>query len=330
MIIAVVGLGSMGKRRIRLINEFLNDTDYTLVGIDSNIARCEEFREEFSNNTYATLLEARDAEGGLDCVFVSTSPLSHYPIIKEALILGADVFTEINLVPDGYDELISLARELNKVLFLSSTHLYNPEVKEIIKQTSDKRNLTYNFHIGQYLPDWHPWESYKNFFVANSRTNACREIYAINLPWIQKAFGKITDVLVEKKKSTSLDLDYPDTYIVTLRHENNNSGVFIMDVVCRRAINHFEVFNEDLYLTWEGKANSLQKYNFETKEMENLSHVENINQDSRYASFVVENNYANEIRAFFECVEIRKNECYNFENDKITLDWIDIIEGNKH
>ena len=38
-----------------------------------------------------------------------------------------------------------------------------------------------NISLGQYLPDWHPWESYKSFFVSNKKTNGCRELFAIEL-----------------------------------------------------------------------------------------------------------------------------------------------------
>ena len=46
------------------------------------------------------------------------------------------------------------------------------------------RPVNYIYHIGQYLPDWHPWENYKNFFVGDKRTGGVREIFGIDLPWL--------------------------------------------------------------------------------------------------------------------------------------------------
>ena len=37
------------------------------------------------------------------------------------------------------------------------------------------------YHSGQYLPDWHPWESYKDFYVSNPATGARREIVPFEL-----------------------------------------------------------------------------------------------------------------------------------------------------
>ena len=45
----------------------------------------------------------------IDCAFVCTSPLSHADIIHECLQHDIHVFTEINLVPDRYDENLHLA-----------------------------------------------------------------------------------------------------------------------------------------------------------------------------------------------------------------------------
>lgn len=84
MNIAVIGLGSMGKRRIRLLQgEFPN---IRLIGIDGNETRKQEVNGNFRINTYSNLLEA--SSENLDAVIISTSPLSHEALIKEALGFG--------------------------------------------------------------------------------------------------------------------------------------------------------------------------------------------------------------------------------------------------
>lgn len=105
------------------------------------------------------------------------------------------VFTELNLVSDGYEEFTK--DEYDNRLFLSSTLLYRKDIQYIKDRVGEER-VNYVYHVGQYLPDWHPWESYKDFFVGDKRTNGCREIMAIDLPWIESAFGKIVDFSVVK------------------------------------------------------------------------------------------------------------------------------------
>ena len=128
MNIGVIGLGSMGKRRIRLIKS--NFPEINIVGIDNSEERCREVEDLFNIKTF------RDSDEFLknnDCssVFISTPPLTHSKIINNALNADLNVFTEINLISDGYDENIKLANEREKTLFLSSTQLYRKEINYI-------------------------------------------------------------------------------------------------------------------------------------------------------------------------------------------------------
>ncbi len=44
--------------------------------------------------------------------------------------------------------------------------------------------------------------------------NGCREIFAIELPWIVKAFGEIEDIHVVSGRLTNLDINFQDAYFV--------------------------------------------------------------------------------------------------------------------
>jgi len=197
MDVGVIGLGSMGKRRIRLLKT--NFPEINVVGVDNSIERCEEVKSMFEIPIFSDsndFFENTD----FDAVFISTPPLTHSKIINQALKNNLNVFTEINLVNDGYDENIILANDNDLKLFLSSTQLYRKEINFIGSKVKENEKITnYIYHIGNYLPDWHPWENYKNFFVGDKRTNGCREILAIELPWILNVFGDIKQIHVSKK-----------------------------------------------------------------------------------------------------------------------------------
>lgn len=73
--------------------------------------RRNEAKEQFKINCFASIAEAR--EKAVEAAFVCTSPLSHNKIITECLNNGWNVFTELNLVSDGYEENIALAKKNN-------------------------------------------------------------------------------------------------------------------------------------------------------------------------------------------------------------------------
>lgn len=325
MKIIVVGLGSMGKRRIRLLSE---RQDIQLFGIDSQESRCEEVKKKFGLKCFSSIPEVVAAEHP-DAAVISTSPLSHAAIIKECLQNNLHVFTEINLVSDGYAENMRVAKEKNRVLFLSSTFLYRKETQTIIEKVQQANcPLNYIYHIGQYLPDWHPWESYTSYFIGDKRTNGCREIMAIDLPWIVTAFGPIKNVSAVKSKNTKLNINYNDNYFITIEHENGNKGMFAVDVVTRKSIRHIDVYGESFQMSWNGTADSLTEYDIENKIEKKIEFKDASEHVEGYAAFITENPYREELSAFLKQIENPANRpAWNFEKDLEILRVIDQIEA---
>ena len=320
MNIVVIGLGSMGKRRIRLIKELY--PDYLIFGIDQREDRREDAAKELGIKTAVSMDTVTEK---VDCAFVCTSPLSHAVIISECLRHKWHVFTELNLVSDGYEENMKLARDNGCKLFLSSTFFYREEIKYIRSKITKDKKWNYIYHIGQYLPDWHPWENYKDFFVGDKRTNGCREILAIELPWLLNAFGEVADTHVVSDKMTDLALTYNDNFMIQLTHANGNKGVLVVDVVSPCAVRKLEAYAEGSYLAWNGTPESLIEYNAKAGIAEPVILSEKTEHRDGYRAFVVENAYKNEIQEFFDVVLRGKKAQYGFEQDEKVLNLIDSL-----
>ena len=327
MKIVVIGLGSMGRRRIRLLKTM--GKDISIYGVDNNAERCRKASEEYGIATYASLKDAlQGTNQELEAAVISTSPLSHAAIIRECLDANLHVFTELNLVSDHYADNIQKAKEKGRVLFLSSTFLYRDEVQYIQEQVKNcPCTVSYTYHVGQYLPDWHPWENYKDFFVGDKRTNGCRELFAIELPWLQKTFGPIASYELFKDKLTALNIEYPDTYHMLLRHESGALGSLQVDVISRKPVRNLEVYSESIYLTWDGTPTGLCRYNIAEKKDEKILLYNEIQHMEGYSAFVIENAYQNELVAFFEEISGKTAAKYSFEDDLKTIKLMDAIEG---
>lgn len=325
MKVVVIGLGSMGKRRIRLLRE---RKDVEIFGIDSNAGRCEEVVGKFGIECFSSLDEACSSRS-IDCAMVCTSPLSHSAIISDCLDHGLHVFTEINLVSDGYEENMAKAREKGKVLFLSSTFLYQDDTDKIIEKVKGSRSpLNYIYHVGQYLPDWHPWESYNNYFIGDARTNGCREILAIELPWIVSCFGDVKSVKCIKSRNTGLNISYDDNLMILLEHEGGAKGCFAVDVVSRCAIRNLEIFGEDLHLFWRGSVETLSEYDIESRQIRPIE-IDSVSEHMEgYAAFIDENPYRKEVASFLSRVGgCEDAPLWDFERDTAVLKLIDEIES---
>ena len=324
MKVAVIGLGSMGKRRIRLIQKY--SSSIVVFGVDLQSERCKDVKEQFNIETYSSV-EQLIRFHTLDCAFITTSPLSHGKIINQCLELGLQVFSELNLVDDMYEENLAIARRNNLVLFLSSTFLYRKEIEYIDHIIQNKTEpLRYQYHVGQYLPDWHPWEDYKTFFVANVRTNACREIFAIELPWICRVFGEIESISVEKSKITNLEIDYPDNYSIYIKHTTGYQGTLQVDIVSRIAERKLRIMGENTYITWNGKPDSLCIMDIENKKLQPIELYTSIDKIEGYSDNIIEDAYYSEVENFFKVIENGEEPKYSFEEDLKILNLIDTIE----
>ena len=323
MKLLIVGLGSMGKRRARLAKGM--DASIEISGVDTTESRRTE-AEGLGITAYASIGEAVAAEK-FDAALVCTAPITHAAIISELLDAGLPVFTELNLVSDGYEENMKKAKEKSLPLFLSSTMLYRGETQYIKQQVEAfDKPVNYIYHIGQYLPDWHPWENYKNFFVGDKRTGGVREIFGIDLPWLLDTFGPVKSLHVEKDKISQLEVDYPDSYFVTLRHENGVKGMLAVDVVSPKAVRNFECFGEGLHLFWEGNPKSLYTFDHDKGEKLPVNTYESFEHDSRYSDNIVENAYVDELANFFAVLKGAEQPRYSFEKDLETIRLIEAIE----
>ena len=228
MTVVVIGLGSMGRRRIRLMKSMPDAP--LIVGVNRSEERRIQAEADFGIRTFATLEEAL-AAAHPRAAFVCTAPASHGPTVLACIAAGLDVFMEINLLGDWYAEATRQAAAKGVKLFISSTPVYRREMQYVTEQVAGSP-VNYLYHCGQYLPDWHPWEDYHGFFAARKETNGCREILCVELPWIEKAFGRVESVSVMSGRITSLDIDFPDHYMIALRH----AGVQLPGVQMKKSV----------------------------------------------------------------------------------------------
>ena len=324
MKLLIVGLGSMGKRRARLAKGL--DPAVEIAGVDSAEARRTEARDlGLVHDAWASIGEAV-AAARPDAALVCTAPLSHAAIISELLDHDLPVFTELNLVRDGYAGNTAKARAKGLPLFLSSTMLYRRET-QYIKQTVQRfgKPVHYIYHIGQYLPDWHPWENYQNFFVGNARTGGVREILGIDLPWLLDAFGEVEQMSVQTDSISGLGLPYPDCATLLLRHKSGAQGVLAADVVSPKAVRNFECFGDGLHLFWEGNPKAL--YAFRDGEKQFVDTYASFEHDSRYSDNIVENAYVDELANFFAVLRGEEAPRWSFEKDLAAIDLMDRVQA---
>ena len=118
----------MGRRRVRLLKQYISNGKYSgkewkIIGTDFSEVRRKEAEALLGIETYMGLEDAIQ-KNSVDCAIISSPPLSHSSIIKECLKQKLHVFTELNLVDEGYNENIAMAENQRNVLLICSKRIY--------------------------------------------------------------------------------------------------------------------------------------------------------------------------------------------------------------
>ena len=298
MKIAIIGLGSMGKRRIRNLTEI---GGCKIEGFD---IREDRITEIASLGHMAHLLTDDQTFERFDAVIVSTPPDQHLKYLKAVVSDRRPVFVEASVILTGLPELASEAERFDVTVCPSCTFRFHPaiiEIKNIV--ISKKLGLPTNFvyHSGQYLPDWHPWEDIRDYYVSNRETGAAREIVPFELTWLTDIFGKISESCCTYGKTLDLGVDIDDTYAFSARFGGQTIGSITVDVTSRVATRRLTLNLERGQLVWDWNKGSIRVEAVEACRSETIAFSLD-DAAPGYNRNIIESMYVDEMKAFLSAV----------------------------
>jgi len=229
----VIGLGSMGKRRVR---NLLALGGHEIAGFDIRADRREEAVLKYGITPFADIDAAISAFRPDACI-ISTSPDQHMLYAFCALEQQLSCFIEASVI--DAERILELHRRTANTPVLmapSCTMRYFPgprKVKDLIAQGAIGKVLNVNYQTGQYLPDWHPWEQIGEYYVSRRETGGCREIVPFELTWVNDIFGQPEPLALVKAKLTDMDADIDDIYHCLVRYPGGILLNMTVEVISR-------------------------------------------------------------------------------------------------
>lgn len=308
----VIGLGSMGKRRIRNLL-FHGIPKENIFGFDIRKDRNLEAEEKYGIRTFSTFKQALDKINP-HVYIVSTPADVHYRYFLDALRRGKHFFVEHPVTDKGYKEILN-SKNKKIVAVPSCTLRFHPGVK-LIKKILDRKIvgkiLTFQYHLGQYLPDWHPWEDYRSVYFSKKFTGACREMFGFELVWLTHALklGKVTKIVGMTEKLSDLDMTADDRYSAILKFENKVSGNIVIDLLSRRPFRTLRIIGSKGVLEWEWQENIIKIFNAGSKKIK----IINLKKGKSEKNYITtEDMYEEEIGHFLHSIKNGKPYPYSFK-----------------
>ena len=310
----------MGKRRIRNL-QYLNQE--TVIGFDPRDDRCKEAFEKYAIKTFNDITLALNEKP--DAIIISTPPDLHMKYAKIALENKIHFFTEASVVQDEMLEVIQMLKESDKIGLPSCTMRYHPIVNQI-RVLLDKniigQPLSFIYHSGQYLPDWHPWEDYRKFYVSKRETGACKEIVPFELVWLMNLFGKIKTVTGRKSKISNLEANIDDIYNVLLEFNNGVEATMTVDVIARYPYRQMKILGETGVIFADWSERIVKYFTKENGWKENKIDDGIIEKGYIHG----EGPYIEEMNNFLETIQNKTTQAYTFEEDLQILKILESIE----
>lgn len=297
----VIGLGSMGKRRVRNL-QALGIKD--VAGFDTRADRRQEAHEKYGIPIFNDL-EVAMKNFAPQVFMISTPPDLHMHYAYYAHEHGVSCFIEASVVDaDKIKKLSRMVQDSGIIMAPSCTMRYFPgpkKIKELIRAGKIGKVLNFNYQTGQYLPDWHPWEDIGDFYVSKRETGGAREIVPFELTWLNDLFGKGTALACVKAKLSDMTADIDDIYHCILRYDSDVIANITVEVLSRpKACRDMRIIGSEGEIVFSADSNCVRYINTSMRAWEEF----------RFDEGTIENKYINpeepyiaEVKDFVTAVE---------------------------
>ena len=320
----IIGLGSMGKRRIRCLKAL--GYEKNIAGFDIRQDRRDEAHElynipVFDNNDKISLHD-------FDCLIISVPPDKHTEYIQIAIKNKIPSFVEASVNIEGLEELNQIAKEADVLIAPSCTMLFHPairDIKRIIRSEEFGKITNFSFHSGQYLPDWHPWEKVSEYYVSNKKTGGGREIVPFELTWIVDLIGYPKRVTGFYGKTADVGAEIDDTYVISMDF-GVCLGTLTVDVVSRFATRSLILNLENAQILWNWNEHQIKIYDAINQRWIFYQNPEGTSVTG-YNKNIIDEMYIQELESFIDCVTNKQPYLNSLDKDIAVLKLLNRVEG---
>lgn len=321
MKILVIGAGSIGRRHIGNLNLLgYNNIDV----VDINDARLAYVKKNFEITR--VLHDFKEGSPSYDVAFILTPPVYHVQMALELARKGINLFIEKPLSHNlnNVDELIQVKEDNNVIIMVGYNlrfHFGLKEVKSRLEKGLIGKMYYIRAEVGQYLPDWRPWQDYRKSYTALKELGG--GILLDGSHEIDYVTWLVNDTLREVKtiydKVSTLDVTVEDIAEILLRFESGLIGSVHLNMIERGYNRYCKVVGEKGSIKWMFKDNILEGYDGESKKLTREKYECDPN-----------HSYVEELKHFFSCIETRNEPLSNVYTAKKTLEIVMMIKGGNN
>ena len=313
----VVGCGSIGRRHAKNLRA-LGVRQLALCDVNAEALQlCSKgvTGERFSD--YGAAL----AQFKPDFVVICTPPVFHVEQALLALQSHAHVFIEKPLSHEssGIERLIAEARRNDRNVQVGYNLRFHPGLqilKDLIDSGKIGRVLWLNAESGQYLPDWRPWQNYRDSYSARKDLGGGIILDGSHeLDYICWLLGRPTGVSCRAEHLSALEVDVEDSAWIYLTFPDRRRAALHLDFVQRTYARSCKVVGENGTAFWDFNAQEVRWFSAEDSAWRSVPY-----------QFEVNDMYLAEIVHFLESLDSGTGPVVDLEQGR---DVIRVVEAAK-
>ena len=261
MKIAIVGLGSIGRRHL---GNFHTVGAETLAVYDAMPAQRAAAAAQFPFATVTSTLEA--ALDGAAGVVICTPPDSHLELGRRAAERGAHLMVEkpFALSADGVADLLRFCDAKSLRVLTAYNWRYWPPmllVEQMLKEGRIGAVRAARTEYAYHLSIRYPGKDYRDFYMADAKQGGgclLDESHAIDyMRWL---LGDIVEVSAVVDRVSSLEITADDVADLTVRFGSGTIGNIHMDLFAWNMHSHFELLGENGVIQWRRFENEIRLF----------------------------------------------------------------------
>jgi predicted dehydrogenase len=248
----IAGLGSIGRRHFRNLIA-LGETDIVL--LRSHRATLSD--DELAGYPVETNLTEALKKHKPDAVIVANPTSLHLDIAIPAAEAGCHILLEkpVSHSLDHLDILQQAAQKSGSKILVGFQFRYHPtlnKARELIQAGELGKVLTAHAHWGEYLPNWHPWEDYRQSYAARADLGGGVIVTLTHpLDYLRFILGDVDLLWSFNEHLSSLEMDVEDVAEIGLKFSSGAIGGVHLNYFQRPPVHQLEIVGTNGTLKWD-------------------------------------------------------------------------------
>ena len=297
--VLVVGLGSIGRRHIGIINNIFPDVNIVLL----RHKKCSE--KEYGslriNQCVTTLNDAIKTKP--QAAIIANPATKHVEIAKYLAYNGIDILVEKPISTNSKDaeELVKICEKNNVILMVAYNLRFLPSLmhfKQYIQSNLIGKIYSIRSEIGQYLPNWRSGSDYRHGVSAKKSLGGGVLLeLSHEIDYLKWIFGSITWIKSHTSKQSDLEIDVDDSASIILGFKGGKNKELVvslnMDFIRHDVTRKCYAIGEKGTLFWNGITGEVKLF------LDTDKHWMELFQSSPERDYT----YTEEIKSFFNAIE---------------------------